>query len=116
MQAMQDPSYLNAPARRDAGPPECSERMLHRAFPHRAVVPPNTCSAECCVGSVDSPFLKAPNWALSSFLAATSDKRDAGKGGCSPAAVNKRYENSSQISRAPDSRERMNFKKVMSVR
>lgn len=90
--------------------------MCHSPAHRRAVIPPNTCSAKCCSGSSDSPFLKAPIEALSSFLAAMSDKRDMGDGGSYPAAVNKRHKNSSQISRAPDSRERMDAKKVMTVR
>lgn len=111
MQAMQDPPYLNAPARRDAEMP-----ALQRAFPHRAVVPPHACSVERCSGSADYPFLKAPRRALSSFRAATSDKRVKRTAGSYPGTVNQTYENFPRIFPASDSRARCPKEKVMSRR
>jgi hypothetical protein len=77
--------------------------MLHPSPRHRAVIPSNTCLAERCAGSVDGPFLKAPNWALLSFLAATSGKRDID---------NEVSDDFPRILSAPDSPARKNMRSV----
>lgn len=92
------------------------QRMLHSSSHHRAVIPSHTCAAERCSGSADYPFLKAPRRALSSFRAATSDKRVMDKGGSYPGTVNQTYENFPQIFPASDSRARCPKEKVMSRR
>lgn len=92
------------------------QRMLHSPSSHRAVIPSHIDAAEHCSRSVDCPFLKAPHRALSSFLAATSDIRDMGREGFCGAAGNGVTEDFHRILSAPDSRGRMNVKKVMSVR
>lgn len=60
-------------------------------------------AAGCCESSISSSFPKAPHRALSSFLAATSDKRDMGKAGSYPSTVNEVSEDLSRILSAPDS-------------
>lgn len=85
-------------------------------FTRRAVVPSDSCLAEHCEGSVDVPFPKAPHRALSSFLAATSAKREARKEGCYPAAVNEGQESLPRIFPASGSRARRQKERLMSRR
>jgi hypothetical protein len=92
--------------------------MPHAGLPRRAVVPSNKCLTERCAGSVDSPFLKAPIWALCSFYGTTSDIRgmaDFEREGTSALQAKVPDQIASRISRTADSRPWMNTKQVMSV-